>query len=265
LGEPGDVALTSDGHGAYVASERRDAILVFDRDPISGTLTQKPGTAGCISDTGLSNPMQAGTAGVCQDGRALDGVDSVAVLPDGTAAYATTAGSDGVVVLERDAGGELKQRPEAAGCWTETGFEVAELPWTQGYCEDGRALRGARGVVTSSDSRHVYTTAREGGVASFDVVEPATPGPDEKTPIGPPSTGPSVTACKKARAAQRRVERKLTAVQDEVRLNALEARKAETLADKRRHTHIVRSLLRKSAQLQKERRRRTRIARNSCQ
>jgi DNA-binding beta-propeller fold protein YncE len=264
LGDPAAITLTPDGQSAYVASERRDAILVFGRDPVSGGLIQKPGTSGCISDSGRSDPLNAGTAGACQDGVALDGVSSVAVLPDGSAAYATTAKSDGVVVLERDPSGELKQRPGPNGCWTETGFEVPGLPWTQGYCEDGRALREARAVVTSSDGRHVYTIARQGGVASFDVVEAATPGPREETPVTPPSTGPSGTACKQARAAQRRVERKLDATLRDVRLNAGKARRAETLEAKRRYTRVVRRLLRKVGQLQKERHRRTRIARNSC-
>ena len=106
----------------------------------------------------------------------MDAIDSVAVPPDGSALYATTGESDGVVVFERAADGTIAQRPGSAGCITETGFEDTDLPWTEGTCEDGRALLAADGVVTSADSRYVYTSARFGGIASFDVVPPPAPG-----------------------------------------------------------------------------------------
>ena len=56
---------------------RPTRVAVFDRAE-DGTLTQKPGTAGCISETG---------AGPCVDGRALEYVSSVVVSPDGQSVY----------------------------------------------------------------------------------------------------------------------------------------------------------------------------------
>ena len=67
------VTVSPDGRSAYAASQGGSAVSVFDR-AADGTLTQKPGTAGCISETG---------AGPCVDGTALDGSRSVTVSPDG--------------------------------------------------------------------------------------------------------------------------------------------------------------------------------------
>jgi DNA-binding beta-propeller fold protein YncE len=64
---------------------------VFDRTA-NGTLRQKPGVAGCVSERG---------AGVCTDGTALDDPTSVTVSPDGQNAYVTSASSGAVAVFDR--------------------------------------------------------------------------------------------------------------------------------------------------------------------
>ncbi len=223
LGEPRALAFSSigDGENAYLASERRDAILIFDRNGATGALTQKPGTAGCVSNTGYSDPMQAGTLGQCVNGVAMDAIDAVAVPPDGSALYATTGESDGVVVFERAADGTIAQRPGGDGCITETGFEDTDLPWTEGACEDGRALLAADGVVTSADSRYVYTSARFGGIASFDAVPPPAPAPPAAAPPpAPPAVG---AACLSARARAQKIVRRLKSLSRE---NKRKARKA---------------------------------------
>jgi DNA-binding beta-propeller fold protein YncE len=77
------ITVSPDGQNAYVAAENSDAVAVFDRAG-DGTLIQKRGRAGCISDTG---------AGRCRDGTALDvfagdgAALSVAVSPDEKSAY----------------------------------------------------------------------------------------------------------------------------------------------------------------------------------
>jgi DNA-binding beta-propeller fold protein YncE len=55
-----------------------------------GELTQKGGTAGCIS--------QDGTSGTCQDGTALDEAQTVAVSADGKNVYVASAASGAVLV-----------------------------------------------------------------------------------------------------------------------------------------------------------------------
>jgi DNA-binding beta-propeller fold protein YncE len=144
------VAVSPDGRSAYVASFFSDAVAVFDR-AADGTLTQKPGTAGCISDTG---------AGPCVDGTALDGARSVTVSPDGSSAYVASGSSDAVAVFDRAADGTLSQKSGTAGCISDTGA---------GPCADGTALAGAGSVALSPDGASAYVTSfNSGAVAVFD-------------------------------------------------------------------------------------------------
>ena len=153
------VAASPDGKSAYVASAVSDAVAVFDRDPATGALTQKPGTAGCISEDGIG--------GACQDGTALDGAAGVATSPDGKSTYVVSLASDAVAVFDRDpATGALTQKPGTAGCVSEDG--------TGGACQDGTALDGTSGVATSPDGKSVYVTSElSDAVAVFDR-DPAT-------------------------------------------------------------------------------------------
>ena len=86
------MTVSPDGTSVYATSSTSGAVVVFDR-AADGTLTQKAGIAGCISDTG--------TAGACTDGTAIDGALSVTVSPDGTSVYAASENSDAVVVFDR--------------------------------------------------------------------------------------------------------------------------------------------------------------------
>ena len=152
LGGAASVAVSPDRESVYVASALSDAVVVFDR-AADGTLTQKPGTAGCISDTGSS--------GQCADGTALDNMQSVTVSPDGDSVYAAAVNSDAVVVFDRAADGTLTQKPGTAGCISDTG--------SGGQCADGAALNGVQSVAVSPDGGSVYGAAfNSGSVVVFD-------------------------------------------------------------------------------------------------
>jgi DNA-binding beta-propeller fold protein YncE len=89
-----EAAVSADGRSVYVASAgTTDALAIFDRDPVTGQLTQQGGVAGCFSETG--------TAGACIDGVALDTVTGVTVSPDGATVYAIADTSGSVVILDR--------------------------------------------------------------------------------------------------------------------------------------------------------------------
>ncbi len=200
------VAVSPDGRNAYLASALSDAVAVFDRGA-DGTLTQQPGLAGCVSNTG---------AGPCVDGQALDTPESVAVSPDGLSVYVASSTSDAVAVFDRATDGTLTQKPGAAGCvWASpigpcapadalnTAFSVAVSPDggsvyvaaldsdavvafdrsaggtlsqdgcvsepAAAPCAGGRALNGASSVTVSPGGQSVYVTALIGdGVAVFD-------------------------------------------------------------------------------------------------
>ena len=150
LGGAWGVTVSPDGKSVYVASSDSSAVAVFDRDAGTGELTQKPGTAGCISEDGTSTP--ANVPGSCADGVALDRARSVAVSPDGISAYVASRGSDAVAVLDRDSDtGELTQKPGTAGCISEDG--------TGGACTDGVALDRPRLVAISPDGTSVYVAS----------------------------------------------------------------------------------------------------------
>jgi DNA-binding beta-propeller fold protein YncE len=134
------VTVSPDGQNVYIAARESDAVAVFDRDS-DGTLVQKPGSAGCISDA---------EAGRCVDGSALDGASSVTVSPDGDSAYVTAALSDSIAVFDRTQNGRLVQKSGRAGCISNTGSSP---------CADGRRLDGPTSVTVSPDGESVYVAA----------------------------------------------------------------------------------------------------------
>ena len=87
------VAVSRDGKNVYVASATSDAVAVFARDKLTGKLLQLGSQGGCVSETG--------TGGLCANGKALDGAQSVAVSPDGKHVYVASFGSAAVAVFMR--------------------------------------------------------------------------------------------------------------------------------------------------------------------
>lgn len=90
---PEGVAISADGANVYTAAFGSGAIDVFDRNTESGVVAQKPGARGCLAaDKKLP---------VCTTGRALNGVSSVVVSPDGKNVYSTAEFSNAVDVFRR--------------------------------------------------------------------------------------------------------------------------------------------------------------------
>jgi DNA-binding beta-propeller fold protein YncE len=144
LDSPVSVAVSQDGTSVYVATLGSDAVVRLTRDTTTGALTQPPGTAGCISNTG--------SGGACVDGRALDGATAVAVSADGSSVYVASKVSDSLVRLNRDTTtGGISQPAGVLGCVTETG--------SGGACTDGKALNGAKSVALSPDGKSVYVAS----------------------------------------------------------------------------------------------------------
>jgi DNA-binding beta-propeller fold protein YncE len=138
LTNPGAPTVSPDGKSLYVISD--DAVARFNRNPTTGAITQPPGTAGCVSETG---------AGPCADGHALALPTGLAASPDGKSVYLASQVSDAVTRLNRNqTTGAITQPAGTAGCVSDTG--------TEGTCSDGRALNGAIGVAVSPDGKSVY-------------------------------------------------------------------------------------------------------------
>jgi len=149
------VVVSPNGTNVYVASTSSGAVAVFDRNTTTGELTQKAGTAGCVSETG--------SGGDCQTGKALASPQDIAISLDGKSVYVPSGGSDGAVAIlgRNTTTGVLTQDAGTAGCVSETG--------TSGACQDGKALVGATAVAVSPNGRSVYVAAYDSGaVAIFD-------------------------------------------------------------------------------------------------
>jgi DNA-binding beta-propeller fold protein YncE len=152
------IAVSPDGRNVYVAASLSNAITVFDRDPITGALTQPKGKGGCVAS---AIGHAKGAAQGCGLAIGLDGPNSVAVSPDGRDVYATTHGSASVVTFIRNRKtGALRQLPPgASGCISGGG--------TAG-CTAGRGIKWPDVVVVSKDGKNVYVGDFAGsGVTSF--------------------------------------------------------------------------------------------------
>jgi 6-phosphogluconolactonase (cycloisomerase 2 family) len=163
LGNSKSVVFSPDGRHAY--SSDAHGISVFDRDPATGILSQKPGAAGCITDTGTDN---TGTS-TCATGRALGGADALALSPTGAGLYVAAAADHGVAAFQVAPDGSLAQLPGTEGCVTLSGGDGLG----GASCATGRALTYPFGVAISPDGRSLYVIADQNqpadGVAIFSV------------------------------------------------------------------------------------------------
>jgi 6-phosphogluconolactonase (cycloisomerase 2 family) len=170
IGDAQSVVISPDGLHAYT-TRFGTGLSVFDRDPATGALTQKPGSAGCISNSGNDDTGAA----TCTTGRVLFGAYSISIDPvGGHTLYVTAYNDKGIAIFHVGADGSLTQLPGAAGCVTLTGQDNTQSP----TCTAGRALEKPYGVTISPDDRTLYATELtngrvEGGVAEFSI-DPST-------------------------------------------------------------------------------------------
>lgn len=149
------VEVSPDDKSVYVAANRDNAILVFDRDrsgtAANGALTQKSGTAGCVSDDGSS--------GACVPAAGLQGPNGLDVAPDGSRLYASSFYSDSLQTFDRTPAGGLT----ANGCVSSS---------TIAGCAAGRGLDGASGVAVSHDGKNIYATGDAGDDTAGHISDP---------------------------------------------------------------------------------------------
>ncbi len=89
--DPEGVAVSPDGRNVYAAAFLSGALDVFDRQPSTGALMQKPGRPGCV----VTIPRRD-----CIPGRGgLHGVSSLVVSPDNKYLYAAANASNSITVF----------------------------------------------------------------------------------------------------------------------------------------------------------------------
>ncbi len=92
LSRPEGLVVSPDGANLYAAAFGSGAVDTLNRSTTSGAVIQKARGAGCIT---------SGSAPDCARGRALNGVSSLAVSPDGRHVYAAAFSSNAVGVFRR--------------------------------------------------------------------------------------------------------------------------------------------------------------------
>lgn len=93
LSSPEGLAVSPDGANVYVAAFATGAIDVLERDSSSGVVVQMPGRPGCLAPRSVPG---------CTQARALRGVSSIALSPNGRYLYSTSFGSNAVDIFRRN-------------------------------------------------------------------------------------------------------------------------------------------------------------------
>jgi DNA-binding beta-propeller fold protein YncE len=139
------IAISPDGRNAYLTTFfTSDTLLVFDRDPGTGALTQKPGQDGCFRET-------AATAN-CASAPLMHDPFGVALTPDGRTLYVTAFDASRVIAFTRDpATGRLTLKPGGAGC-------ISGLV-NDGPCRHANGMSTVDDLAVSPDGRNLYVAS----------------------------------------------------------------------------------------------------------
>lgn len=138
------VVVAPGGVHAYGIAYDSQALMVFDRDPGSGTLTQR-GAGGCVSESGSG----------CALARGLVYPNGIVISPDGTNLYVVT-GSTLTVFDRNTTTGDIAQKPGVRGCFTSDG-SYPPPGGTAGLCTPARGISSMATLIMSPDGAQVYT------------------------------------------------------------------------------------------------------------
>lgn len=146
---PDVVIVSPKGENVYVGSFFGNAVAVFDRDPVSGALTQPGDSSGCIAEA-ISG---------CALGIALGAPEGMAISGDGASVYVASALSNAVVTLARDQStGNLSQAGDGSGCIVNSALAG---------CTVGVELKGANAVAFNPGGDVYVTSLFSNSVTAF--------------------------------------------------------------------------------------------------
>jgi DNA-binding beta-propeller fold protein YncE len=199
LGDVQSLIVSPDGKSMYAASPNPlcgdfdcsggNALARFDRDPTTGAISYR----NCLTGDKRSGPSGSGACseipGATADGggTGVDGLQTLAVSPDGTSLYTAAANSDAIATFARNPNGKLAYR----GCITgdtrvgpSGSGACAQIPTATDFGTGsgldsageflGHIPAGYYPIVVSPDGKSVYLgAAGDGSIAQFDR-DPAT-------------------------------------------------------------------------------------------
>jgi DNA-binding beta-propeller fold protein YncE len=156
MADPAAIAISPDGHSAYVVTQGANNLVEFSRDTETGLLTK----VGCITHEAAS--AECTTVGA----KGLNLPYGLTVSPDGENVYVASYGDEAVAEFKRNTEtGVLTQLEGANNCISDT--SLSECGTTTGVI----GLKEAIGVVVSPDGKNVYVAAgarsAEGDIAEF--------------------------------------------------------------------------------------------------
>jgi DNA-binding beta-propeller fold protein YncE len=158
------LAVSADSRFVYVGSSNTATVSAFHRGrngvllPLARSLAgaKRSSYFGCLAGVPLAGIPQSSCADRVP---ALNGVDALAMSPDGRELYAVSSGlepgTDSLVTLQRDPrSGGLRPLPGTRGC-------VQSLPGRG--CPPVAGLEGASAITISPDGRFVYVASEVSG------------------------------------------------------------------------------------------------------
>ncbi len=139
-----DVAVSPDGKHVYATGYWSDTLAMFSRDATTGVLTQLAAPNKCLSRTAMTG---------CTIATAINGVDGVAVSPDGAHVYVASYDDSTLAVFARNSTtGVLTQLSGAAGCITDISVPITG-------CATARGMLNPYFMQVTPDGTSVYVAA----------------------------------------------------------------------------------------------------------
>ncbi len=155
---PRGIAVLRDGRTVVVAAQDANAAIGFDRDPVTGWLTQ----SSCVAGSGAVRPPAGCSAGV-----AISSPENVAVGSDADEVIVSSTGISSLVRLRRDAAtGTLRVVDAGAPCVTDRTDAATAL------CRSHPGLSSTYGVALSPDGQQVYSASYTPGAVGAFTVDP---------------------------------------------------------------------------------------------
>jgi len=143
-----DLAISPDGKTVYWGGD--EEIVVLQRDPSTGALTQPTGSAGCVNHSGSEECLKA------RGGVGAFGAQWIKVSPDGATLYAGSTSTNSVLTeFKRDAEtGALSTPAGTSGCVSNDGEDGSG-----GKCAVGEVLHASSGIAISPDGNFAYVAS----------------------------------------------------------------------------------------------------------